>query len=365
MSAMMLPTFDSFARVFSDWIDSLTNMLASVTDRFASPPTVRLVQNENGDFVVHSKHRASEAEFSGDRAPIINGDLAHSATLSVALVGNRVELVLQPDRFLFRPLELPKRASDFMSGVVRSQIDRLTPWKASDAAFGWSEPTPTEGDKLIATIAVTTVAFIKPYVDAMMNVGAHSIEIFVSQPESSSPEASPIKVWEQSGRSTKDLRRIRRALVYPLAAGSICAIIALIANGLVAMTIAMHQDELSHRISEARLTAGGLRSSASGSLVISERAIEQRKHDGPSSVLILENLSKILPDQTYVTELRLEGDKVRLTGVTRDAPSLIGLIEQSGWFSRATFFAPTTRSQSGTGDRFHIEAIIKTVGSST
>jgi general secretion pathway protein L len=54
-----------------------------------------------------------------------------------------------------------------------------------------------------------------------------------------------------------------------------------------------------------------------------------------------------------------------LTGVTRDAPALIELIEQSGRFTRATFFAPTTRSSSDTGDRFHIEAIIKPLGPSS
>ena len=79
----------------------------------------------------------------------------------------------------------------------------------------------------------------------------------------------------------------------------------------------------------------------------------------PRQCWYFETLSKILPDQTYVTELQLEGNKLRLTGITRDAPSLIGLIEQSGDFTRATFFAPTTRSASKTGDRFHIEAVIK------
>ena len=82
-------------------------------------------------------------------------------------------------------------------------------------------------------------------------------------------------------------------------------------------------------------------------------------------MLALEALSKILPDQTYVTELRVEGNKLRLTGITRDAPALIELIEQSGRFTRATFFAPTTRSSSDTGDRFHIEAIIKPLGPSS
>ena len=76
-------------------------------------------------------------------------------------------------------------------------------------------------------------------------------------------------------------------------------------------------------------------------------------------VIVLDTLSRILPDHTYVTELRVEGNKLRLTGVTKDAPSLIGLIEGSGRFRGATFFAPTTQLPSEAGEHFHIEADIQ------
>ncbi len=87
----------------------------------------------------------------------------------------------------------------------------------------------------------------------------------------------------------------------------------------------------------------------------------RRKNQTPANVIVLEALSNVLPDNTFVTELRIEGDKVQVVGITNDAPSLIRLIEQSPHFSRATFFAPTTRSSSDPGDRYHIEALIKPV----
>ena len=70
---------------------------------------------------------------------------------------------------------------------------------------------------------------------------------------------------------------------------------------------------------------------------------------------MLEALSRVLPDHTYVTELHMAGSRLQISGITRDAPSLIPLIEQSRHFTRATFYAPTTRAPSDPGERFHIE----------
>src|ERR1700682_5849672 len=88
-------------------------------------------------------------------------------------------------------------------------------------------------------------------------------------------------------------------------------------------------------------------------------ALERRKYETPASVIVLEALTQVLPDHTYVTELHLAANKLQISGITRDAPSLIPLIEQSPHFTRATFYAPTTRAPSDPGERFHIETRVE------
>ena len=97
------------------------------------------------------------------------------------------------------------------------------------------------------------------------------------------------------------------------------------------------------------------------SLACASAILDRRKQETPATVIVLEALSEVLPDHTYVTELRVEGNKLQVVGVTRDAPGLIRLIEQSPHFTRATFFAPTTRAPTDPGERFHIEARVEPV----
>jgi general secretion pathway protein L len=112
--------------------------------------------------------------------------------------------------------------------------------------------------------------------------------------------------------------------------------------------------ELQQRISQRR---AALRLGAEGT-ASSLGLLATRKQTTPSSVMVLEALSRALPDSTYVTELRIADDKVQVVGMTQDAPSLIRLMEQSPQFTRATFFAPTTHTANEAGERFHIEAQI-------
>ena len=361
MSKRSMMAFVGIREIFSRWIDSVADLITILMSRFAPLRKVRLVENKSGEFVVHTNEGIADSSFTHDRIRIVDGQIDHrsgSAMTSTTLAGSHIELVLQSDRFIFRPLELPTRANEFMPGIVRSQIDRITPWNAADAAFGWSEPVQTDGEKMVVTIVATTLSSIRPYVQAIADIGTQSIAVFTTQPEADS-DAGPIKVWEQRGRVAKDVGRIRRALVAVLAIGCITASIAIGTNAFVGMNLTVQQDELARQLSVARSAAG------LGSMTAAERSLERRKYERPLTVLVLEALSKILPDQTYVTELRLEGNKVRLTGITRDAPSLIGLMEQSGRFSQATFFAPTTRSPSDPGESFHIEVVVKPFGPST
>jgi general secretion pathway protein L len=337
---------------FSRWIDSVAGGIVSAFSSFGKRKTVQVIEEEEGSFLIQPAGRNAPSE----RVQIVDGQLvgSHAGSIAAMLDGSRAELVLRPARVLFRPLELPQRATEFLGGVVRAQIDRLTPWGANDAAFGWSDPVVAGADRIAVTVAATARALVQPLVDALVAAGAEAVAVTATP-----PDAAPITLLDHQARGALNFGRVRGALVALLIGAGLLAGISLSAAAVVSVGYTNQQDELSRRIAERRALIRAGREGPQAATPL--RALERRKYQSPSSVIVLEVLSQILPDHTYVTELRIEGDKVRVTGVTRDAPELIRLLERSPNFTRATFFAPTTRGPSDPGERFHIEAQIEPV----
>jgi general secretion pathway protein L len=282
------------------------------------------------------------------RIALVDGKLA-APSLAQIFKGSRVEIILQPHRFLFRPLELPARAADFLDGIVRAQIDRLTPWSASEAVFGCSAPVKSGTESITTMIAATTRKVAMTYVQAVS--GFHPTAIAVCT-DISERDAGRVKVFEQKARGHLDVVRLSRALLIVLCATAVAALISVTVAAYVADNLGTQEAELARQISTRR---AAIRAGSDGGDRSPLAVLERRKHESPASVIVLEALSQLLPDHSYVTELHLAGNKLQISGITRDAPSLIPLIEQSQHFTRATFYAPTTRVPSDPGERFHIE----------
>jgi general secretion pathway protein L len=268
------------------------------------------------------------------------------------LRGSRIEMIMRSDQVLFRAVDFPKAAAAFLDGMVRAQLDRLTPWSAADAVFGMAAPQPIAGERIAVVVAATSQQKILPLLKFAATLGAASVAGLVEQGDAARM-TDPIRIFQRSLGSAGTAIDVPRLLRRILLGTSLAAASSLAIATYVGSALDTEQEELSRMITQRRAT---LRSDQGGGSA--ETLLARRKQTQPSSVMVLEAMSRVLPDSTYVTELRIEGDKVQVVGLTQDAPSLIKLMEQSPQFTRATFFAPTTRGQNEPGERFHIEAHI-------
>ncbi len=272
-----------------------------------------------------------------------------AARMRTLLRRSRVHVSLEPSRFVFRPLELPRAATPFLEGVVRSQIDRLTPWTASDALFGWSAPADAGADKVRLTVAATARSEVSPIEEALVAAQAHSIEMTTCTEEDRS---CVIPMLAGQAAAGGDARGLRLGLVLGLGAFGLVFACCLLAWVFVGGAYESRLAEIEGQLAEQRARLLGQQGSAGDQAL---QALKKRKRATPSPVIVLEALSKTLPDDTYLSEMRIENGKLQIAGLAGDASQLIHLLEQSPQFAHAAFFAPTVKGPNG-AESFHIEA---------
>jgi general secretion pathway protein L len=349
--------------LFDEWIAAVAGAIDAIIGKYAPRAQIVLGGESTGTMTAKLKSARKGPALSDISFCIANGrpSPALSADWQAAFRGSRIETDLAPAQVLLRPLDFPRQAADFLDGMIRTQIDRLTPWPAEDAVFGWSSPSLNNPERIELTLAATSKQEIEPLVQLAAGLGAQSLTAY-AKPLATGEVQEKIKVFDRSLRSAGhhgfDTPRTLRAVL--LSAGAAAAI-ALLAVTYFGDSFDSEQQQLMQKISQRR---AALRLGPDGNSTLG--LLAKRKQTTPSSIVVLEALSQALPDGTYVTELRIDGDKVQVVGMTQDAPSLIRLIEKSPQFVRATFFAPTTRAQNEPGEQFHIEArITPFFGSST
>lgn len=342
-------TLDRITTALSAWLDMVAATLLTLAAAARRRASATLAEQTDGTFTLIAPGAPPMEALRPDAASALPPSAA------ALLAGRAVELVLDPARVLFRPLELPRRAGDFLEGIVRAQIDRLTPWSPAEALFGWSAPADIGSERIALTVAATARDRLAPLLAAIAAARAGTVRVSVGVPGT----AARIGLLQEAGTADPGIARLRQRLMAGLAGAAGLATACLLAAQFIGGSYDATLEDLDAAIAAQRrtLSAGRAADSREAAAV---RALEQLKQDRAAGVLVLEALSRTLPDDTYLTELHLDGDKLEMAGISQDAPALVGLLEQSGRFADATFSAPTTRSAQEAGERFHIAARLKT-----
>lgn len=341
------------ATASSLWIDCVARTLCAQFDRVRQTRRILLSEDSSGSFSLSVARTVGKATDLAD-ARIHLGDGAVREVLpeawSAAMKGAVVDILLLPSRFVFRPLDLPGRAVEFLEGIVRAQVDRLTPWAADDAVFRWTKPQAKSDDHVELTVIATARKSVMSLAQPFIEMGATAVEV-----STIATGNERVMVLRHSADGGNGAVRVRRGLIAVLGSTGVLALLSVGLGGIVTESYDAAQQQIQRRITQIRVTARGNQASGNSALEL----LARRKQTMPSAVMVLEELSALLPDHTHATELRLEGTKLQISGMTADAASLIQLLEQSPRVAGAGFFAPTTRAAGEPGERFHIEAKLK------
>ena len=97
----------------------------------------------------------------------------------------------------------------------------------------------------------------------------------------------------------------------------------------------------------------------SGAAVADLARLQRMKLGQVPAVEVLEELSRLLPDTVWLTDVRIEGDAVDIAGLAKSGAALPPLFVGSALFADAALTAPVTLDQREDKERFSLRIRIK------
>jgi general secretion pathway protein L len=332
------------------WIDILARLLLGWRDKARGRRVLQLAQ-EGDQWVVQQVAGQQEVSLgSMTNGAAVPTEIARAAQRSI------VVLKLSAAEVIVRRITVPTQAGSLLAGIVQNQIERLSPWRADDAAYGFDARTNADATSLDVDVLITPRAALDETCRRMDGMGLRVDRVVAAGRDAT----APVTLWSRlSDASDKSLARARFAIAAVVAA-TVCITAAVGLWSLLAATSADGEaDDIATDIARLQHGAqGGSPRTLAATAPPAERAWAL-KETSPAAVVVVEALSRALPDSSYLTELNLEGAALRMVGLADDAPSLIAPLETSGHLTDVRFFAPTTRAADGRRFVFHIEARVE------
>ncbi len=260
----------------------------------------------------------------------------------------RIRLGIPPAQVLRRTIDLPVSVVENLREVLELELDRHTPFRPADAYFDYRIAGFDDGGK---RVMVELAAVPRRSADRALAI-ARALGF---PPECLGIAGEDgINFLRADGDSDADSHRQSRSA--PLALGLGLSLLVLLP--WVALKFAERHEV--NRVAELRQEAAAtdaLRGEVE-TLLKRNRGLPLRKQNAPTLLAVLEELSRVLPDRTWVADLRLDGDKLSLVGYSGSASALIAVIEESDLFKGAEFASPVTPDPTLRAERFHLVATV-------
>ena len=284
---------------------------------------------------------------------------AVSAVLKAAHIrSDQPHLVALPPRQVLRKeVTLPLAAEENLRTVLQYEIDHYTPFRADqvyidyrllhrDAALG----------KLTVLLGVVPRSVVDQAVQQLRQWNLKPIAAVTL--DDLSPNTVPLNFLPESLRPKRSLRlsktnTILLGLVVALGVAAILLPVWIKREASIQLIPVVHQaDQATQKVEQLR------------DRVQAEQQVynllSEKKRTQPSALLLLDELTRLLPQDTWVQQLNLNGNTLQIQGDTGSASKLIGLIENSRVLSGASFTAPLTKGAGENTEHFQLSAQVET-----
>lgn len=264
-------------------------------------------------------------------------------------------LLLPAASGLVRRLALPAAAADRLRDVLAFEIDRQTPFAAADVAYDAHVVRRRTDGQLDVDLVVVPLARLHVHRNALGALATTLAGVDLAG-AGGAPLGANLLPPGQRRKVADPWRRWNLAL----AAIAVCALLLALWQVLDNRRDAADafEAELAPRAAQARQVAAERQELVA--IVAGQAFLDRSRAARPTTVEILDELSRLLPDGTWLEKVAIEGDQLVLIGLSSEASALVRRLEPSPlWRSPALTGALQPDPRTGR-DRFSLVAELAT-----
>lgn len=263
-------------------------------------------------------------------------------------------LCLASTKVLRQTITLPLAAEENLQQTLQFEIDRYTPFKAEQVYFDYRiKDRDSVHRKLVIDLILTKKERVDKELADAAALGLHvnrviSADDMLSQSSFNLMPRAPTNAsrWQVPWS---------RVLLAGIAVLLLLALLAVPLWQKRAAAISLLQPLQEAKIKATETDALRDRLNA---LVAEHNLLPDKKWQDFSPSGVLAEISKLLPDDTFVTVLDYDGKTLQIQGESASAANLVETIDASPMFKDVNFKAQVSKIQGTANDRFHISATL-------
>lgn len=256
-------------------------------------------------------------------------------------------LELPTTTVLVRHLRLPIQVKEKLRQVLSFEMDRLTPFTATDVYFDARVVgLEARGTMLDIELALCRRDAVGDWLERLREGGTPASRL------------TWVDAWPQANLLPPEERPRPRRFGSAATALLVLAVLSLLAGVLLSPLYQKdhQQTHLERQLRKERIAAAEVQQLRDELDLARRGSVEvlQRMRQQPRMTDLLRELTDILPDGTWVQTLNYNNGQVDIRGESTQATALIGLLEQGPGISDVSFRSPVMQLGSGGQERFHI-----------
>jgi general secretion pathway protein L len=313
---------------------------------------------------------ATTIPLTGDAATIAAAGRAALAPLTRMAYGGqaapvRAVISLPARDVLRRNIVLPSAVEENFRQALAYDLDRHTPFKPEELYF---DATIVARDAVHNTITIDLAAARRAIVDpALKHAAAWGANVAAVVPEPPERAAGSRLNLLPADARTSSSAWTRWQFWVPISVLAAAAVAAVVIPLWQKREYVMQLNPLAEQARRRAAVSETLRAELDARVADYNTALE-RKYAYPSALQVVDAVSKLLPDDTWLTQFELKsmskGKEIQrdllVRGETGNSGRLVQLFEESQLFAQAAPRSPMTKIQPGPGEIFDLGAQLKT-----